>query len=60
LGFVHTETTTPEGFVVESIDRSESLAVIGHFDESETTGTARLAVRDNLCTGHLSVLREEL
>lgn len=57
-GFIHNKCTTALHCAVETFDRSVGLACFGHFDETETFGTAGLAISYKTDASHVSVSRE--
>ena len=57
-GFIHDECTATLHCAVETFDRSVGLACFGHFDETETFGTAGLAISYKTDASHVSVSRE--
>ncbi len=57
-GFIHNKCTAALHCAVETFDRSVGLACFGHFDETETFGTAGLAISYKTDASHVSVSRE--
>ena len=54
LSFVDTQRTTTHVFAIQCLDSTSSIS-IGHFNETETTGTSRFAVVDHCNRGNSTV-----
>ena len=58
-GFVDGQIATVEFGFMQSIDRGLSLGIGRHFDKAKTLAAAGFAVRDDLRTLDLTILREK-
>ncbi len=58
-GFVYVECAAAQVCAIQGFDGSVSFCLVGHLDESETSRSARVAVRDQTDTFYGSIWLEE-
>jgi hypothetical protein len=59
LSFIHTQRATAHGIAVQALNGTRCVGIV-HFDESEATGTARVAIHDDFHGFDSAMLREEI
>jgi hypothetical protein len=56
--FIHVQRAAVHLGAIELLDCGFGFLLVGHFDKREPAGLPRIAIRNNIHTVHVSILRE--